>query len=401
MHLEDITYYRNSSYPWFTPINYIFDKKTNITDLKKALILAELPAIFKKYNIRLSKTDFLLFFNPNDNIADTFDIEDVLYSIDSLDEEEKKCAMFTKEFLDLEKKIPSSKLDKLIERAINERYGFYYNKYDNNGFEKFKEYLINNIPNSGFYDVEPLTDKDFLETKLDWLDIKEQDFRNYFNFVKKVFPESKVKFLSKRFMLLYYLLSDKYSEIKVDDAILNKDGYSIRERINSIYLNDIICEESPNYFYKDYIPFLRFNKSLLNEFPSHFIPSKRSLEIYQQQINKDYFKYKKVQCRSCDEMTDLIETLEAERVILERNGIDNASSLLPKFFEDYFNFCLMYEEQIKKIKMIYNNTNDKTKAIFEMITHFGVESCPSKLISYLTSENFINHKTIEKVKIYK
>lgn len=46
MHLEDITYYRNSSYPWFTPINYIFDKKTNITDLKKALILAELPAIF-------------------------------------------------------------------------------------------------------------------------------------------------------------------------------------------------------------------------------------------------------------------------------------------------------------------------------------------------------------------
>jgi len=46
MYLEEITYYKNICFPQFTPINYLLYSEQD--DNIKAIILSELPAIFKK-----------------------------------------------------------------------------------------------------------------------------------------------------------------------------------------------------------------------------------------------------------------------------------------------------------------------------------------------------------------
>ena len=128
MYLEEITYYRNSCCPQFTPINYLLETPGFFhSDDEKAVMLSELPAIFKKHNIPLCRYEFLLFLNANDNIADTFDIEDVLSSIDSTDEKERKDALLTKDFLDFYKKLELISFynnQRIIDKAINERYGY-------------------------------------------------------------------------------------------------------------------------------------------------------------------------------------------------------------------------------------------------------------------------------------
>ena len=154
MYLEEITYYPNVCFPQFTPINYLLDKACQgSSDDFKTVMLSELPAIFKKHNIPLHYDDLILFFNPKDNIATSYELGCVIDGLDSDDEEERKDALLTKDFIDFYKKIKYVNFyrnDKLLTKAINERYGYYYNKYDSNRFEKFKQYLNNNIPDSGF-----------------------------------------------------------------------------------------------------------------------------------------------------------------------------------------------------------------------------------------------------------
>ena len=128
MYLEEITYYKNMCCPQFTPINYLLYNEHN--DDIKAIILSELPAIFKKYNIPLCHDDLTLFLNSDDNIATGYELGCVIEGIDSYDEEERRDALLTKDFIDFYEKIKSidnDKLDILYGKAINERYGYYYN----------------------------------------------------------------------------------------------------------------------------------------------------------------------------------------------------------------------------------------------------------------------------------
>ena len=404
MYLEEVTYYKNICFPQFTPINYLLYSEQD--DDIKAIILSELPAIFKKYNIPLRNDDLILFLNPNDNIATSYDLGCVIEGIDSCDEEERRDALLTKDFLEFYEKIKyidNDKLDRLYEKTIKERYGYYYNKNDSNRFEKFKQYLNNNISKSGFFNVESLTDKDIEMCKMDWLDYKEQKFRDYFYGVKMYFKDAPVKILSERFFRLYNILKDKYDEIEFSNVTLDNNHYSIKERASSVYLNDIIYEKSPKRFYKDYIPSIRFKDIVYDCYKEQFGKSfsKDRWEEYKKQVTKDYFKPKKMWFSSSDNIGDVIDVLEAERVILEQNGYKDAITLLPLLFQDYFRFSLKYEEEIEYFKNALKDNSNKTLAIENMINYYGVDNIPSELITYLTSDNFIEHNTIKKVKVYK
>ena len=106
-------------------------------------------------------------------------------------------------------------------------------------------------------------------------------------------------------------------------------------------------------------------------------------------------------CGYAERIEDVIDVLEVERVILEQNGYKDAVTLLPKLFQDYFRFALKYDEEIEYFKSSLKDTSDKTAAVYNMINYYGIENIPSELITYLTSDNFIEHNTIKKVKVYK
>ena len=75
----------------------------------------------------------------------------------------KKDALLTEDFFDFYEKIKYIDFyenQNIIDKAINERYGYYYNKYDSNRFEKFKQYLNNNIPSEL---ITYLTSDNFIE----------------------------------------------------------------------------------------------------------------------------------------------------------------------------------------------------------------------------------------------
>lgn len=408
MYLEEITCYKNKCCPQFTPINYLLNIEWcfHNNDDVKAVMLSELPAIFKKYNIPLCHDDLTSFLNPNDNIANVFDIENVLKSVDSSDKKEREDALLTKDFIDFYNKLEYFdfyKNQNIINKAINERYGYYYNMYDSDRYEKFKQHLINNIPDSGFFDIKPLTNKKLKKCNMSWLDFKEQKFRDYFYDVKTYYHDAPVKILSERFYRLYNILRDKYGEIEFSNVTLDNNHYSIKERASSVYLNDIIYEKSPNRFYKDYILPVRFKDKVYDSYPEQFRKSfsKDRWEEYKKQITKDYFKHKKMWFSPSDKIGDIIDVLEAERVILEQNGYKDAITLLPVLFQDYFRFSLKYEKEIEYFKNSLKDNSNKTLAIYNMINYYGVENIPSELITYLTSDNFIEHNTIKKVKVYK
>ena len=408
MYLEEITYYPNVCFPQFTPINYLLDKACQgSSDDFKAVMLSELPAIFKKYNIPLHHDDLILFLNPKDNIATGYELGCVLDGVDSDDEEERKDALLTKDFIDFYNKIKYISFylnQNIINKAINERYGYYYNKYDSNRFEKFKQYLNNNIPKSGFFNVEALKDEDIKICKMSWLDYKEQKFRDYFYDVKTYYHDAPVKILSERFFRVYNILKDKYREIEFSNVSLDKGNYSIIERVFSLYLNDIIYEKSPNHFYKDYVTSINFKPSIYDDFPEKFrkVFNEERWREYKKQINYDLaYKHKKMSCYHAENLGEIIDVLEAERVILEQNGYKDAVTLLPVLFQDYFRFSLKYEKEIEYFKNILKDNYNKTLAIENMINYYGVDNIPSELITYLTSDNFIEHNTIKKVKVYK
>ena len=407
MYLEEITYYKNMCCPQFTPINYLFDREYCFdNDNAKAVMLSELPAIFKKYNIPLCRDDLLLFLNPKDNIASGYDLGCVIDGIDSQDPDERRDALLTKDFIEFFRKIEYidfSNNDNLIYKAINERYGYHYNKRDENKYEKFKQYLTNNIPKNGFYNVELLTDKDFQETEMSWLDYKVQDFRYYFWDIKTYYNDARAKILSERFFRIYDILKDKYGEIKFSNIALNKDGYSIIDRASSLYLNDIIYEKSPKRFYKDYVTYINYNPSIYDDFPKSFsrVYDNERWQEYKKRIHDDFFKHKKMWFDHVDKIGDIIDVLEAERVILEQNGYKDAVTLLPVLFQDYFRFALKYEKEIEFFKRSLGDTSNRAEALTSLISYYGMENVRTELISYLNSDKYIDHHTIKKVKTYK
>ena len=102
-----------------------------------------------------------------------------------------------------------------------------------------------------------------------------------------------------------------------------------------------------------------------------------------------------------DKIGDIIDILEAERIILEQNGYKDAITLLPVLFQDYFRFSLKYEKEIEYFKNSLGETSNKTEAITNLINYYGIENIPTELISYLNSDKYIEHHTIKKVKTYK
>lgn len=403
MYLEEITYYKNICCPQFTPINYFLGSASRFrnNEIAKAVMLSELPVIFKKHNIPLSPLDLILFLNPDDNIADFFDIEEVLQSINSEEEEERKGALLTKDFFDFYRKIEyfdSDRMEKLLLKAVNERYGYNYLN-----FEMFKQYLASHIPESGYFDIRPLTEKDFIESKITLLDRKEQSFRRHFYHVKLCYPKAKMKFLSERFFLVYHILKDKYSEIEFEEASVSRGKESLKEKVSSVYLNDLFYEEGPHHFYKDYIPFVRFTPDIYVNFPEQFRKdfSKEKWDRYQEQIKRERFHYKKMQSESTDSLGYLIDTLEAERVLLEQNGYQDAVRFLPPLFQNYFRFSLKYEQKIDYFKNALKDTSNQSLALYNMMHYYGAENIPKELISYLTRDNLIDHHPIKKLKLYK
>ena len=107
-----------------------------------------------------------------------------------------------------------------------------------------------------------------------------------------------------------------------------------------------------------------------------------------------------MECHYTEKLGEIIDTLEAERVMLEENGYKDVVTLLPVLFQDYFRFSLKYEEEIEYFKNTLNENSNKNLAIDNMINYYGVENIPSELITYLTSDNYIDHNTIKKVKVY-
>ena len=209
--------------------------------------------------------------------------------------------------------------------------------------------------------------------------------------------------MSERFFRVYDILKDKYEEIKFSNIALNKDGYSIINRASSLYLNDIIYEKSPKRFYKDYVTSINYNPSIYDDFPKSFSRAydDERWQEYKKRIHDDFFKHKKMWFDHVDKIGDIIDVLEAERVILEQNGYKDAVTLLPVLFQDYFRFSLKYEKEIEYFKNSLGDTSNKTEAITNLINYYGIENIPTELISYLNSDKYIEHHTIKKVKTYK
>ena len=402
MYLEGITNYQNKCYPQFTPINYLFDTKS-LTDDEKSLILSELPAIFRKHNIPLNYNDILLYLAPYNNIATVFDISKILNTINSKNETERKHALLTKDFVDFYRKITSYQCDKLIEKAIKERYKYPYDKYDYNRFDKFKKYLNDNIPANGYFNILPLTVKDFIESKMDHIDFKEQRFRDYFHTIKSMYPNITINFLSERYFRLYNILKEKYQEISLDKISLDQGSLSISKRITSLYVNDIFYEKGPKHLCRNYLPSLLFNPIVLCEYPEQFRKyfSLDRYNTYLKELDKFNKKPLKISIRYTDNLGDIINHLEAERVILERNNYQNALSLLPILFQEYFYFSLKYEEELSYFRQNFSKTSDKYKSLQNMINKFGKENLSSELITYLKDNQLIQHNPIRKIKIYK
>lgn len=97
MYLEEITYYHNFYQAYYTPINYIFHNNY-LTNIEKAIMLSELPAIFNKYQIPIKPNDLILFLNSSDAIATPYDIWCVLNSLNNIDKKAKRDALLTRDF---------------------------------------------------------------------------------------------------------------------------------------------------------------------------------------------------------------------------------------------------------------------------------------------------------------
>lgn len=108
-----------------------------------------------------------------------------------------------------------------------------------------------------------------------------------------------------------------------------------------------------------------------------------------------------MQSESTDSLGYLIDTLEAERVLLEQNGYQDAVRFLPPLFQNYFRFSLKYEQKIDYFKNALKDTSNQSLALYNMMHYYGAENIPKELISYLTRDNLIDHHPIKKLKLYK
>ena len=395
--------------PQFAGINFIFDNYFYENTTCKSLVLSELPALFKKYGIELNKNDIKTYINNIYNLTRECEFKKAINSLDDIKNlsyvknmDQIKYLQLAKDLYLFYKKVSvdlSKNKDKLIDKLINERYGYYYNKYDENPYKKFMEFLNENIPQSGFFDVDVTTDEDLEKCKANWIDEKEQKIRNFFHTLKSVYPNTPIIFQSIRFYYVYLFLKNKYPEIVIEDAALDEIELPIRKRLKAIYVNDIYGDKQYKNTFNHYVVALPFDlKTILcqsKKFTDYFykgdMKSKCS-EIY----NEHYYAKRKVTYGSAKKLQEIIEYLEYERRILEEDRVFITTSIdgLPEMFIPYFTFCLDNEKQISYFKLRMKEEKDKNKIIEEMINKFGKENVSDLLIDLLLEDKLITHELI-------
>lgn len=393
--------------PQFFGINFLFDNYYYKGDIYKSLILSELPALFKKYEIPLNKNDIKLYINNIYNIAREYEFRE---TINSLKDTEKmnyiknydniKYLRLAKEFYEFHKILDdfSDKEDKLIEKLINERYGYYYNKYDKEAYKKFMEFLNNKIPSNGFFEVKETTKEDFEKCKITWIDKKEQRIRDFFYKLKETYPNKPVIFQSIRFYYVYIYLRNKYPEITIEDAALEEIELPMKKRLKAVYVNDIYGDRQYKNNFNHYVVSLPFElKTIIckpRKFIEQFFQNNKKFK-YKEIYNEHYNLKRKITYRSAENFGEIIDYLEYERRILELYEIFiNSIDGLPEIFIPYFKFCLDNEKQIKYFKSMMNEENNKNKIIEEMINEFGKENMTDILISLLLEGTIVSHELI-------
>lgn len=168
--IESMTYYINGDIWYFTPINYLLRRMDGPLDCllfkeeRKCLLLAQLPIIFKKYNIRMGKHDLELFLNPNDTVVNTLEVDNFLDKTEGYNDYQKMQRNFFLEFENYEAinfngsynylrgKFFKEKtsIDEFIEEEIKKRYDYELDRSDANMFYNFKIFLQSLINEDGF-----------------------------------------------------------------------------------------------------------------------------------------------------------------------------------------------------------------------------------------------------------
>ncbi len=153
----------------YVPINYILNFIDNniaysmhYTDIEreiiKSLILAQLPHIFKRYGIVVSKLDIINLIDADYNIASESDVEDFLTNCEGYNDNQLMERSFFLDFynyfilnfnpyIQKYKSLKQDKrtLDDYIKEEITELYGYDFDKKNSDCFDIFQVFLANHI----------------------------------------------------------------------------------------------------------------------------------------------------------------------------------------------------------------------------------------------------------------
>ena len=433
--------YMEEDFPKFTPIDYIVRRdyvddriysykhfqSRSISDesIMAALLISELPVIFKKYNIKLFKNDINLWVNPRDNVARVFDVKRVL---NNEDVEYKEEVLFTKDFFDFWKNIeslrkcfnPNNNFDKAIEELINKRYGYYYNKYDSDANYKFIEFLDEQIR---LWGQIPTFEYNADNLKMTKIDKSEQFIRQYFYSVKVYSDNNPVVFLSERIEKIYEILAAKYPEIRLEKCYSTEEYLSLKDKPKATLINDV------NYEFD--LDLMKYGKKLnyhccskieksdytsLNIFIDNFseltTPHEEMLKERDKKITTIMGRNLKSITREIgSNLQNTVDLLETERRLLENNGIEDAVELLPLPFQEYFRFCLENSEQLERFKEKYQEAYERRKGditifeietiVGELVNEFGSAQITRELVELILATNsnsvWLHHEPIIKI----
>lgn len=169
--LESMTYYVNEVVWYFTPINYLLKRMDGPFDCllfkeeRKCLLLAQLPIIFKKYNIRIGSHDLELFLNSNDTVINEIEVDNFLDETEGYTDYQKMQRNFFLEFENYEVinfnashnclrgkyyYKENKSIDEFIEEEIKNRYDYELDRSDANMFYNFKIFLQSSVNEEGF-----------------------------------------------------------------------------------------------------------------------------------------------------------------------------------------------------------------------------------------------------------
>ena len=187
---------------------------------------------------------------------------------------------------------------------------------------------------------------------------------DYFDFIKEYYNNYNIVFLSERFLKIYNLLSEKYSNIKLNNVFLfNDDTFTLKR---NIYVDDLNLSLPEGIkIYDKVITFLDVND--FKDTSISFVPEITAEE--KEKINdtslykKNSIWYNQKFFSKAYDSDDALEFLLTEVMYLEKNGINDAKRLLPSFIGKYFDFYLKYRPEIAYFEKEYSKIKRKDKII--------------------------------------